>query len=370
MSITNAEYGTPATLVPPAGRPNSEYAELRALVRQSGLLEKQLYYYIGLAALVLVMGAVSIYLASVLNVLWLHMANGAFLATVFAQLGFLAHDAGHLQIFRSQQKNYYAMLGVGFLIGLSPSWWLDKHNNHHSNPNDVDLDLDINLPIIAFNTEQAASKRGLARFIVKYQAFLFFPLLLIEALSIRADSAQFIIRGNRVKNRWAESLAIIGHFVFYFWLTFTLMSPMHALGFILVHQGLVGFIMGSVFAPNHKGMLLVSRATELDFLRRQILTARNIRGNLIVDYMYGGLNYQIEHHLFPTVPRNKLASVRPIVRRFCRERNIPYHETGVVLSYREILGHLGRIGTELRKTSGQPVAPIGEGAVVQSRDLA
>ena len=370
MSTTNLNAVSPADLVPPSGPVNSEYAELKTRVRRAGLLEKKPLYYLGVATVILGMMAISIYLASVLNILWLHMANGAFLAVVFAQLGFLAHDAGHLQIFRTPHRNYLAMLGVGFLIGLSPSWWLDKHNNHHSNPNDVDLDLDINLPIIAFNEEQALSKKGLARLIVKYQAILFFPLLLIEALSIRADSAQFIMRGKRVKSRWAESLAIIGHFVVYFWLAFVLMSPIHALGFILVHQALIGFYMGSVFAPNHKGMLLISRATELDFLRRQVLTARNIRGNFLVDNVYGGLNYQIEHHLFPTVPRNKLSSVRPIVRQFCQERRIPYYETGVVRSYREILGHLGQVGSQLRKSSGQATAPLGHSQVAQSRDPA
>ena len=316
----------------------------------------------GAAALVLAMIGLSLYVASTVQFLWAHVLNGAFMAVAFAQLGFLAHDAGHLQIFRSPHRNYLAMLAVGFLMGLSPSWWMDKHNNHHANPNDTELDLDINLPIIAFNREQAIAKKGLARLIVKYQAFLFFPLLLIEALSIRADSAQFILRGKRVKSRWAESLAILGHFAIYFWLAFSLMSPMNALVFILTHQALIGVYMGSVFAPNHKGMLLVNRSTQLDFLRRQVLTSRNIRGNLLVDNLYGGLNYQIEHHLFPTIPRNKLASVRPIVRRFCKERNISYHETGVFSSWREVLGHLEQVSTCIRKspkTSAPGTGPKG-----------
>ena len=320
----------PSYIRPSSGRTSSEYAELKAQVKQAGLLDKQIPYYLGVAGFLLALMGLSIYVAASLDLLWVQVLNGAFMAVVFAQLGFYAHDAGHLQIFRSPHRNYLAMLGVGFLMGLSPSWWLDKHNNHHVNPNDVDLDLDINLPVIAFSREQAVAKRGLARLIVKYQAFLFFPLLLIEALSIRADSAQFILRGRNVKYRWAESLAILGHFAIYFWLVFQLMSPMSALVFVLTHQALIGVYMGSVFAPNHKGMLLVDRSTKMDFLRRQVLTSRNIRGNPFVDFLYGGLNYQIEHHLFPTIPRNKLASVRPIVRRYCRERNVPYHETGVI----------------------------------------
>ena len=368
-SVTTEFRPVPDLLPPPittsSGRASSEYAELKAQVKQAGLLDKQVPYYIGVAGFLLALMGLSIYVAATLDLLWVQVLNGAFMAVVFAQLGFYAHDAGHLQIFRSPHRNYLAMLGVGFLMGLSPSWWLDKHNNHHVNPNDVDLDLDINLPIIAFNREQAVTKRGLARLIVKYQAFLFFPLLLIEALSIRADSAQFILRGKNVKYRWAEALAIVGHFAIYFWLVFQFMNPMSAMVFVLTHQALIGVYMGSVFAPNHKGMLLVDRSTQLDFLRRQVLTSRNIRGNLFVDFLYGGLNYQIEHHLFPTIPRNKLASVRPIVRRFCRERNVPYHETGMISSWREVLGHLDRVSSCIRGSSNAPASatdsPAGRG---------
>ncbi len=356
MNSVTTEIRPVSELLPPqigssSGRTSSDYAELKAQVKQAGLLEKQVPYYLGVAGTLLALMGLSFYVAVTLELLWVQVLNGAFMAVVFAQLGFYAHDAGHLQIFRSPHRNYLAMLGVGFLMGLSPSWWLDKHNNHHVNPNDVELDLDINLPIIAFNREQADSKRGLARLIVKYQAFLFFPFLLVEALSIRADSAQFILRGKNVKYRWAEALAIAGHFAIYFWLVFQFMNPMSAMVFVLTHQALIGVYMGSVFAPNHKGMLLVDRSTKLDFLRRQVLTSRNIRGNPFVDFLYGGLNYQIEHHLFPTIPRNKLASVRPIVRRFCREKNVPYHETGVITSWREVLGHLNKVSAYTRGSS-------------------
>ena len=371
--VTPVSDFLPSSIGPSSGRASSEYAELKAQVKQAGLLEKQVPYYLAVAGFLLALMGLSIYVAATLNFLWVQVLNGAFMAVVFAQLGFYAHDAGHLQIFRSPHRNYLAMLGVGFLMGLSPSWWMNKHNNHHSNPNDVDLDLDINLPVIAFSREQAVSKRGLARLIVKYQAFLFFPLLLIEALSIRADSAQFILRGKNVKYRWAEFLAIVGHFAIYFWLAFQLMSPMNAMAFILTHQALIGVYMGSVFAPNHKGMLLINRSTKLDFLRRQVLTSRNVRGNPLNDFLYGGLNYQIEHHLFPTIPRNKLASVRPIVRRFCRERNIPYHETGIIGSWREVLGHLDRVSACIRGSSKTPVpgtdSPTGTGMVPPSARL-
>jgi fatty acid desaturase len=101
--------------------------------------------------------------------------------------------------------------------------------------------------------------------------------------------------------------------------------------------------MGCSFAPNHKGMPLTGQQDKLDFLRRQVLTSRNIRGGPVVDYLFGGLNYQIEHHLFPGMPRPNLRLARPIVIAYCRQTGVPYLETGVFASYRQALGHLNSV---------------------------
>ena len=142
------------------------------------------------------------------------------------------------------------------------------------------------------------------------------------------------------------------HFALYFGALFFVLPPLQAVLFILVHRGLYGMYMVSIFAPNHKAMPTLDAESELDFLSRQVLTSRNVRANPITDFMYGGLNYQIEHHLFPSLPRNNLRRVQPIVRDFCEKHSIAYHETGVLRSYREILGHLHEIGAPLRKKDG------------------
>jgi fatty acid desaturase len=107
--------------------------------------------------------------------------------------------------------------------------------------------------------------------------------------------------------------------------------------------------MGSVFAPNHKGMPILEKETELDFLHQQVLTARNVQGSPLADFWYGGLNYQIEHHLFPNMARNNLKKAQPIVRAFCQEMGIPYHQTGVWQSHKEILGFLHEVSAPLRQ---------------------
>ena len=113
-----------------------------------------------------------------------------------------------------------------------------------------------------------------------------------------------------------------------------------------MQQGLFGLYLGCSFAPNHKGMPILARDDDTDFLRRQVLTSRNIRGGRFVDFALGGLNYQIEHHLFPSMPRVCLRHAQPIVRAYCLETGLPYVETGLIDSYRQALQHLHTVGRE------------------------
>jgi fatty acid desaturase len=115
--------------------------------------------------------------------------------------------------------------------------------------------------------------------------------------------------------------------------------------FGIVQQGVFGFYMGASFAPNHKGMEIVDGT--VDYLRRQVLTSRNIRGGPLVDLALGGLNYQIEHHLFPSMPRPNLRRAQPIIRAYCAEIGVAYYETGLLRSYRETLAYLARSGQVL-----------------------
>ena len=333
----------------------SDYAELYQLVSAEGLLDKQpLYYAWKLGSTAAMLGA-SIWLLVIANALWVHLLNAVFLGFVFAQFGFLGHDAGHRQMFRSGRNNEIVLFFVNLVILLDRSWWIDKHNRHHAHPNDLDRDRDVDLPFLAFTEDVVLSKKGIYRLVVRYQAFCIYPLMLAEALSLRMDGFQYLVRGKNVKYMFAEVACIVLHLPIYLGALFYLLEPWHAVLFILVHQVVTGFYLANVFAPNHKGMLMVSKDTKLDFLRQQVLTARNIRSNPINDFMYGGLNNQIEHHLFPTMPRNKLRKASKLITGFCVARGIPCHETGVLGSQKEILQYLHQVSAPLRRGRRQGV---------------
>ena len=356
IATAASSNGKAAHPEPPTERVDqSDYMELYHLVSGEGLLDKQpLYYAWKLGSAAAMLGA-SIWLLVIANALWVHLLNAVFLGFVFAQFGFLGHDAGHRQMFRSGRNNEIVLFFVNLVILLDRSWWIDKHNRHHAHPNDLDRDRDVDLPFLAFTEDVVLSKKGIYRLVVRYQAFCIYPLMMAEALSLRMDGFQYLVRGKNVKYMFAEVACIVLHLPIYLGALFYLLEPWHAVLFILVHQVVTGFYLANVFAPNHKGMLMVSKDTKLDFLRQQVLTARNIRSNPITDFMYGGLNNQIEHHLFPTMPRNKLRKAGKLITGFCVARGIPCHETGVLGSQKEILQYLHQVSAPLRRGRRQGV---------------
>jgi fatty acid desaturase len=352
LSATDALGETPAA--PPVQGSAShfrtnQYAQLKRLIKKNGLLDRQPAYYAGKTVFTLGLLAVSMALLFILDDTWFQLLNAAYLAFVFVQISLLAHDFGHRQFsLRSPWKNDWLTLVFGnLMLGISRQWWIDKHNEHHGHPNQMDIDPDVDIPLLAFEEEQALEKRGFARFVVKYQAALIFPLSLLQAISMLRSSIEFLAT-KKAKSTLVEALTICAHFALYFGLLFSVLEPLQALLFVAVHRGLFGTYMVSIFAPNHKAMPLLERDSKVDFLRRQVLTSRNVIAHPITDFWYGGLNYQIEHHLFPRMPRNKLREAKPIIRGFCRDHCIAYHETSVLQSYKEILQHLHAIGAPLR----------------------
>jgi fatty acid desaturase len=262
----------------------------------------------------------------------------------FAQNGFLTHDAGHRQIFQSRRANQLVGFVHGNLaIGLAFGWWVDKHHRHHTNPNQVGLDPDISGNDLVYTTAQARARRGPGRLVARHQGALFFPMLLLLALDLHLSGVKALARSG-YRNRLPEAVLFGLHIAAYLTAVLLVLSPVKALVFIVVHQGLLGLYLGSVFAPNHKGMPILSRDDDSDFLRRQVLTARNVRGGRLTDLLLGGLNYQIEHHLFPNMPRPSLRRAQPLIRAYCLGHGLPYVETGLIDSYRQALHHLDTVG--------------------------
>jgi fatty acid desaturase len=331
----------------PASPRGSDYAALSRQVRQAGLLDRRPGYYAWKVTLTTAALALGWAAFAVVGNSWWQLADAAFLAVVFAQFGFLGHDAGHGQIFRTRRANTVIGLACGTLgAGVSYDWWTGKHNRHHAHPNTEGADPDIAIGALAFSPASAQAGRGVRRLIFRYQAYLVVPMLFLEALSLHASSIR-TVTSPRCRHRAWEAALLGAHFAACLGAVFLVLPPVKAVVFIAVQQGLLGFYLGCSFAPNHKGMPILAASDKTDFLRRQVLTSRNVRGGWLTDFALGGLNYQIEHHLFPSMPRPSLRRAQPLVAAFCADQDVSYTQTSLLRSYALALGHLAAVGGEL-----------------------
>ncbi|BDZ55299.1 fatty acid desaturase family protein [Agromyces marinus] len=347
-----------ATTSHDARRTNSDFTELARRVRSAGFMRRRYGYYWTKLVSVPVAFAAAITVFIWIGDTWWQMFTAVGFAVLFTQTAFLGHDAAHRQIFRSGRWNDWISLIVGDLfIGMSYGWWQHKHTRHHAAPNQLGADPDIDLPVVAVTPDRAARTRTRPmRWIMAHQGVFFFPILLLEGLSLHASSVRRVLVRQKVSRRPVEIafLALrIGGFAA---LVFLVLSPGVAAAFLAVELGVFGVYMGMSFAPNHKGMPLVPKGMKLDFLRRQVLMSRNIRGSRFLDVVMGGLNYQVEHHLFPSMPRPHLRAAAEVIAGYCREQGVRYTSTGLLESYGIVLRYINRVGLGERDPFVCPLA--------------
>lgn len=344
-----------SSLVQPHPEDEASFRRLKRLIKKAGLLDKKPRYYIGKLIQGGLLLALSVWVLARFDSLWVQVPNAVLLAFAFTQLGMIGHDAGHRQVFASGRHNKaLGQVLLNLVLGFSHRWWVDKHNRHHNHPNHLDHDPDIQFPIVVFAPQQAADKPPVSRWFIRRQAYWFIPLLFLLSFSLWRDTFLFLWQHRRDATwhrEWALEVVLIAlHAVLYVGLLWWCLGPRDGLIFGLVHLGFLGLFLGSIFAANHKGMPLLDHGVELDFIRRQVLTSRNIRRHPVGDYWHGPLGNQIEHHLFPAMPRCNLRRAETIVKSYCADNDIPYHEAGTFASYGEILRHLHQVSLSLRRT--------------------
>ena len=132
---------------------------------------------------------------------WWQLVSAAVLAVLMTQIAFLGHDAAHRQIFKSGRWNDWVSLVLANLfVGISYGWWQSKHTRHHANPNKDGYDPDIALTAIAFTPAMATRHRSrLLRWLVAHQGWYFFPILLLEGLSLHIDGVRRVLRPRQAR---------------------------------------------------------------------------------------------------------------------------------------------------------------------------
>jgi fatty acid desaturase len=342
---------------PSTNRTTRDYSVLAKIVRESGLLRRRYAYY--WTRLVLTIAALGAVWAGVvlLGDSWWQLALAAVLALVLSQLAFLGHDSSHRQVFRSRAWNdWTARILANALVGLSHAWWTAKHDAHHAAPNQEGHDPDISPGVIAFTPAVMASRLGWRGWLARRQGWYFFPLLALEGLHLHVASVRKALGRGPVPHRGVEVPVLLTRLALYLVALGLLLPPTVAAAFLAVQLAVFGILLGGAFAPNHKGMPIVPATADVDFLRRQVLMSRNIRGGAVVDFLMGGLNRQVEHHLFPSMPRPNLKRVQPLVREYCSQLGVTYTEVGFFTSYRIVVQYLNDVPGRAREPLSCPLA--------------
>lgn len=334
---------------PSAPPVTASYGALMRTVRDAGLLRRREgFYFMVFAGLALALGGIITGMV-LLGDSWFQLLMAGALGIVLTQIAFVTHEASHRQIFASGRVNDWVgrILATG-VVGISYHWWMHKHSRHHAKPNQKGADPDIEQDTIAFLTEDAAKSKGAFALITRNQGWLFFPLLTLEGINLHFRSILSLFDKGRVEHRYLELTLIALRLGLFVAVLFTFLPLGMAFAFLGVQLAVFGVYMGASFAPNHKGMPILENDSSLDFLQRQIITSRNLKGGWWATVLFGGLNHQVEHHLFPNMPRPALSRAREMVREYAATTGIPYTETGILRSYGIVVQYLNRVGLSAR----------------------
>ena len=332
----------------------TNFHEVLELVRTAGLLKKKPSFYIIRLSVISALATGLWFFGSFVGQLvsqhwaWIFLAFlvAGLLGILSAQYGFIAHEAAHRQIFRNNKANdWLGLILANLFAGLSYGFWLRKHNKHHQHPNQIGQDPDIAIRILSFTPESRNEKRGIERWISERQGYFFPFLLLLTGFDLLLDSLSNLRKTDRpLSKRLIEfGLMLVRQTAPYLLMTL-FFGWLWAIALWVFMMMVFGFFMGAAFAPNHKGMPLVPKDAKIDFFERQVLTSRNIKGSWLKDNLMGGLNYQVEHHLFPSMARPNLIKANKIVKKFCEDKGITLVEMNLLASYKVIIDYLSKVG--------------------------
>ena len=316
--------------------PEALHAELRAAgldERPFGrfLLSWTVHALIGFGALT----------AFVLSSSWLHRAPLLLLSCLgFIGLATLGHTASHYGASRHRLANHVMLyLTYPFLLQLSACFWKRTHVQiHHANPNIVGVDNDCDLrPFFALNDQHQANSGRARRLYYRFQGLHFPFLLLLNTINIQRKGWRFLVgqlRDPAVRKGpiLVDLAAMCGHVACWVALPMFWFSPASVMALYLVRSAIIGVGLFCILAPGHfpaEALCLdLSQRAAGDFYLRQTVATVNFETGPLGRFLCSGLEYQIEHHLFPGVSHFPLPALAIRVRAFCARERLPYRSFG------------------------------------------
>lgn len=318
-------------------------SELRDILRHAGCFKRTPLVHISHMLLVILSYAGAYLILLQQPEIELRLLAIFTLAIISVQAGYIAHEAGHAAITRHRWlATVIGQFFNTFLTALCYSHFQKIHRNHHAHTNERDEDVDLQSDLFSLYPEAKFQKNtSVGRFITRYQAYLIWPLVSLQGLSLKLDSLK-TLRESPKKTR-IDQIVLFLHLALWFTMPVYVLGITDAAINYLLMTWFIGPYLGIVFLVNHIGTHVFQPDEKLPRFMRQLISTRNLGDSVIEDIFFGGLNNHIEHHLFPSIPSYRLRQTRKIVRKFCHQHGLIYSETswskaaGEVFSYLDLV---------------------------------
>ena len=294
--------------------------------------------------------------------------SAAFLGMLWHQLVFTVHDAGHMGI----THNFHIDSCIGifiadFLGGLSCCWWKRNHNVHHLVPNSAEHDPDIqHMPFFAISPrffesltssyyDRIMAFDSVAKFMLKYQHWLYYPILTFGRFNLYILSWQYIFLNQGPRKGpawWHRYLEIAGQCFFWYWFGYltvykSIPTAWDRLVFVMVSHAITMPVHVQI-TLSHFAMSTADLGVAESFPQRNLRTTMDVECPAWLDFFHGGLQFQAIHHLFPRIPRHNLRKCQKMVMEFCEDVGIPYSVYGFAEGNGKVIGRLGEIAKQAR----------------------
>ena len=312
------------------------FDELKAEVRAAGLLERVPVR--GTLEMIAIMISMALVYVAVFN--WnsfsgntlAPIALGLFMTIIFTRAVFVSHDILHRQYFKKKSLSFQLSYPFSaFILSNSSSWWDFKHNiNHHTWCNVPEKDEDI----LAMDGAFAPGHTGNKTWLRASKYLVFWGSMFFMYFAFIVQSYNFAIK----RKLWGELALMLMHWPLVWGVIFYMLPFSDAIVVFLVLNFTLSPWLAFGFITNHLGCEVIDKkdSEDLTWMELQMRTSRSLTGGWLVHWFYGGLNTQIEHHLFPKAPRFNLLKVQDMTREFAKKHNIEYFETTPIEAYVQI----------------------------------
>ena len=292
-------------------------------------------HYYAIAIRLIVLLVMAIHLVVNKENVYFHMLGAVSLGMFWQQSMFIGHDAGHCAVTHNRKYD----IVIGWLIGnmcngIGISWWSSTHNVHHCAVNSLECDPDIqHMPILAVTRkyfdsvyslyhERQLKFDWLAKKFVSVQHYTFYPIMAVARVNLYAQTLIHCATAKMSKERRVIEFATL---VFYFAWYLTLLSKLPTIGekwaFFFLSHAIGGIIHIQICLSHFSRDVFDGVPKNNEWIEMQLSGTMDIECPKYLDWFHGGLQFQVEHHLCPRLPRHKLRDFRDEVIKPYMKKN-------------------------------------------------